>query len=101
MKDILTYVIESKTLTKLTLSKCQDKTVLRTTGRLITMKGQLFLALESFLSDGKAVQKNIPAADAAAVLSGMLPDQYKQLNITATGGDCEVKVSKKGTLCIA
>ena len=100
MKDILTYVIESKTLTKLTLSKCQDKAVLRTTGRLITMKGQLFLALESFLSDGKAVQKNIPAADAAAVLSGMLPEQYKQRNITATGGDCEVKVSKKGKVTI-
>lgn len=100
MKEILTYVIESKTLTKLTLSKCQDKTVLRTTGRLITMKGQLFLALESFLSDGKAIQKNIPATDAAAVLSGMIPDQYKQLNISATGGDCEVKVSKKGKITV-
>ena len=100
MKDILTYVIESKTLTKLTLSKCQDKAVLRTTGRLITMKGQLFLALESFLSDGKAVQKNIPAADAAAVLSDLVPNQYKQLNITATGGDCEVKGSKKGKVTI-
>lgn len=100
MKDILTYVIESKTLTKLTLSKCQDKTILRTTGRLITMKGQLFLALESFLSDGKAIQKNIPAADAVAVLSGMIPDEYKQLNIATSGGNCEIKVSKKGKITV-
>ena len=35
MKDVLSYVIEHKMLTKLTLSKPADPTVIRTTGRLV------------------------------------------------------------------
>ena len=100
MKDILSYVIQSKTLAKLTLSKSADPKILRTTGRLIALKDGIYLALESFLSDGKAVQKNIPAAQAADAVAALIPDQYKQLNITAAGGSCEVKVSQKGKVTV-
>ena len=100
MKDILTHIIENRTLVKLTLSKCADSTVLRTTGRLFEQKGTLYLALESFLSDGKAVHKNIPADKAVDALLELIPGQYKQLNLTTTGGDCEVKVSKKGKITV-
>lgn len=100
MKDILTHIIENRTLTKLTLSKCADSTVLRTTGRLFEQKGTLYLALESFLSDGKAVHKNIPADAAVDALLALIPGQYKQMNLTTTGGDCEVKVSKKGKVTV-
>ena len=64
MKEILTYVIENRILQKLTLSKPVSSSVLRATGRLIEIKGKLYLAIETFHSDGKAVQKNIPANDA-------------------------------------
>lgn len=100
MKQLLTQIFEHQTLTGLTLSKCQDATILRTTGRLIELKGGLYLALENFLSDGKAVQKNIPIAQAADTLMELIPAQYKQMNIRTTGGDCEVKVSKKGKITI-
>lgn len=100
MKDILTHIIENRTLIKLTLSKCEDATVLRTTGRLFEQKGTLYLALESFLSDGKAVHKNIPADKAVDALLELIPERYKQLNLTTTGGDCEVKVSKKGKVTV-
>lgn len=100
MKQLLSYVIESQTLTKLTLSKCEDSTILRTTGRLVRLKGGVYLALESFLSDGKAVQKNVPADKAADTLLALIPGQYKQMNIRTTGGDCEVKVSKKGKVTV-
>ena len=56
MKEILNYVIKNKTLQKLTLSKAADKNIIRTTGRLIEIKENLYLALESFLTDGKAIQ---------------------------------------------
>ena len=100
MKEILSYIIENKTLKKLTLSKPADSTILRTTGRLIQLKDGVYLALETFLSDGKAVHKNIPAQDAAAALAGMIPGAYQQMNIQTTGGDCEVKVSKKGKVTV-
>lgn len=100
MKDILNDIIDSRTLTKLTLSKSFDSNILRTTGRLIELKDGVYLALESFLSDGKAVQKNIPAAEASQTILQMIPSQYKQLNIVTTGGNCEIKVSKKGKVTV-
>ena len=59
MKDILYYVIKKQILTKLTLSKCEDAHILRTTGRLIKLKDGVYLALETFLSDGKAVHEGM------------------------------------------
>lgn len=100
MKQLLTHIFEHQTLTGLTLSKCQDSTILRTTGRLVKLKDGIYLALESFLSDGKAVHKNIPIADAADTLTQLIPAQYKQANIRTTGGDCEIKVSKKGKVSV-
>ncbi|MBE6934818.1 MAG: SAM-dependent methyltransferase [Ruminococcaceae bacterium] len=100
MKEILTYVFENQILTKLTLSKSEDKSILRTSGRLIRLKDGVFLALESFLSDGKAIQKNVPIASAADYLILLVPTQYKQLNLSTANGDCEVKVSKKGKITV-
>lgn len=100
MKELLSYIIENQTLVKLTLSKCADNSILRTTGRLVRLKGDVYLALETFLSDGKAVHKNIPAAQAVDALMELVPGQYKQMNIHTTGGDCEVKVSKKGKITV-
>ena len=98
MNKLLNDIFQNQTLTGLTLSKCVDPTILRTTGRLVKLKDQVFLALETFLSDGKAIHKNIPVADAAVALLTLVPDQYKQLNLRTTGGDCEIKVSKKGKI---
>lgn len=100
MKDILTHVLEKQILTKLTLSKCEDTNILRTTGRLVLLKDKPHLALESFLSDGKAIHKNIPLEEAADYLLTLIPEQYKQANIQTSAGDCEIKVSKKGKITI-
>ena len=100
MKDILTYVTENKTLRKLTLSKSADATILRATGRLIEIKKAVYLALETFYADGKAIQKNIPVKEAADVICALIPATYKQMNIATSSGDCEVKVSKKGKITV-
>lgn len=100
MKEVLTYITENKTLRKLTLSKCADSSILRTTGRLIEIKGVPYLALETFYADGKVQQKNIPTNKAADTITQMIPDLYRQMNIVTTSGDCEVKVSKKGKITV-
>ncbi|MBE6717888.1 MAG: SAM-dependent methyltransferase [Ruminococcaceae bacterium] len=100
MKEVLSYVIENKILTKLTLSKSVDKNIIRSTGRLIEIKGKLYVAIETFMTDGKALQKNIDATDAAEVISEMVGEQYKQMNIMTSAGSCEVMVSKKGKVTV-
>ncbi len=100
MKEILSYVIEHKTLTKLTLSKPSDPTTIRVAGRLTQIRGELYLALERFCTDGKAIQQNIPAQDAAQMVAQMIPEQFQAMNILTPNGNCEVKVSKKGKITV-
>ncbi len=100
MKEILSYVIENRVLQKLTLSKPADKNILRATGRLISLKDGIYLALETYTADGKALQSNIPALQAAEYLSGLIPGSYKQMNIITANGSCEVKVSKKDKITV-
>jgi len=100
MKEILTYTIQNKILQKLTLSKCTDNAIIRTTGRLTEIKGKVYLALEFFYSNGKVLQKNILSDDAPRFIADMLPGQYKQLNLITTCGNCEVKVSKKDKITV-
>ena len=100
MKEILSYVIDNKMLTKLTLSKSTDPTVIRATGRLVEIKGKLYLALERFCTDGKALHQNIPAETAAQTIADMIPAQYQALNLLTPNGNCEVKVSKKGKITV-
>lgn len=100
MKETLSYVIENRMLTKLTLSKPADATVIRATGRLVELKGKLYLALERFCTDGKALHQNIPAENAAEAVAEMVPSQYQALNIQTPSGNCEVKVSKKGKITV-
>ena len=100
MKEILDFVVTNKILQKLTLSKPVCDCVLRSTGRLIEIKGNLYLALETFQTDGKATQKNIPAAEAASAIVSLIPSEYRQMNVTTANGDCEVKVSKKDKLTV-
>ena len=100
MKEILSYAIEHKILQKITLSKPIDSSILRTTGRLIKLKEELYLSLETFYTSGKTSQQNIPAAQAALYVCDLIPNAYKQMNATTTNGACEVKVSKKGKITI-
>ena len=100
MKEILAQVIENQSLTKLTLSKPTDKTVLRATGRLTQIKGELYVTLERFYTDGKARHENIPAQQAAGALAALIPEQFREMNILTTGGECRVLTSKKGKVTV-
>jgi len=100
MLKILSYVIEHKTLQKLTLSKAEDPSIIKTTGRLIAIKGKIHLALEVFYANGKAIQKNLPAEVAPSEIASLIPKDYKQLNIITAHGNCEVKVSRKNKITI-
>ncbi len=100
MKEILAYAIEHKILTKLTLSKPADPAIIRTNGRLVEIKGQLYLAMTDFTTDGKAVQKNLPADQAAQIVGDWIPSAYGAMNIQTSDGNCEVKVSKKGKITV-
>ncbi len=100
MRDVVTYVIENKVLQKLVLSKSTDENVLRANGRLTLVKGETCLALETFYKDGKAIQKNYSLKEGIDLILSLIPEKFKQLNIMTSGGNCEVKVSKKNKITV-
>lgn len=100
MKEVLSYVIENRILTKLTLSKPADEKIIRATGRLTQIKGKIYLTLERFCTDGKAIHQNIPAETAAQAIAELIPGQFQALNLQTPNGNCEVKVSKKGKITV-
>ncbi len=100
MRELLEHIMENGTLKKLTLSRSTDKSIIRTVGRLIEIKGKTYVALESFYTDGKAVQVNYETEKAADVLADMVPEQYKEMYIFTTRGNCEIKASRKGKVTV-
>lgn len=80
-----------------TFSKPSDSSVLRTTAEPLMLSGHTALKIVSYLSDGKAIQKNfaLTGGEADTALSSLLP-QYAQINLMTTVGECEYRRSKGG-----
>ena len=95
----LNTAISGATLKKLVLSRPSDKTVVRTEGRIYNKDG-IFLQLETFKTDGKALHVNIPSAEAPERVASML-GEYRQLNLITPGGDLEARLSSKGKLLVS
>lgn len=100
LRRMLLDAIENRTLRKLILSRPDDKTLLRTEGRLFEKKGQTLLQLESFTADGKALHRNLSLDEAPEAILTLF-EGYRQLNLITTGGDAEAKISSKGKLLLS
>ncbi len=97
---MLSDAIVNQTLKKLILSRPSDKSILRTEGHLFEKKGEIFLQLETFTADGKALHRNVPIDEAVDTLITVFAD-YRQLNLITTGGNAEVRLSSKGKLLLS
>ena len=95
LREALQHTLDLQTLKKLVLSRPNDKTVLRAEARLITLRGEAVLQVETFLKDGKALHRNLPLDVAVDEVLSMASD-FRQLNLLTTAGDLERRVSSKG-----
>ena len=100
MLEIFKRVIEKRILKKMVLSKPVNKNLIKSVAKLITIKNELYLQIESFYTDGKAIQRNIKAVEAPDALVLMVGHEYKQMNIITTAGECQIKVSGKGKVTV-
>ncbi len=96
--SLLRSSAEKEVLKKAVLSKPLDKTVQKTVLTPRVIGGKLMLQAESFLTDNKAVHKNLDPND-LATLEELLAT-YLQVNVLTTVGDCELKRSKSGTVTL-
>jgi hypothetical protein len=97
LQTLLCDIFENSALEKAVFSKSRANTVKRAQARIIQIKGASFLQIETFYTDGKARHQNLPLSKAPEAMLEQL-ENYKQLNIYTTAGECEVKCSSSGAL---
>jgi hypothetical protein len=97
LQTLLCDIFENSALEKAVFSKSRANTVKRAQARIIQIKGASFLQIETFYTDGKARHQNLPLSKAPEAMLEQL-ENYKQLNVYTTAGECEVKCSSSGAL---
>ncbi len=97
LADIIILSAKKNMLRKAVFSKSADKAVQRAVMSQKTVGGQSSLQIEYFHSDNKATHKNLPLSDVNASPLCELIEGFSQVNVITAVGECEYKVSKKGS----
>ena len=100
-EQLLRLVLKSaqkQLLKKAVFSKSNDKSVIKTVLTTKLLRGEAVFYAESFHSDNKAKQRNIPISDADEIAS--IIEGFSQINLITTAGDCELKCSKSGKVTL-
>ena len=85
---------QTETLKKAVFSKPSGGDVIKAVLSLKSIAGETVLQIESFHSDNKAKHKNLKIGESECVAS--LAEQFSQINLITTAGECEFKRSKSG-----
>ena len=98
LTELISLAAAKRFLKKAVLSKPADKDILRAVATLFEKSGEVFLQIETFKKDGKALHKNILPSDTdtlCALIAG-----YAQVNLIGDGADAEYRASKSGNATI-
>ena len=94
--QLIALSADKECLKKVVLSKCTDRSVIRSVAVLKKIGGSTRLQMETFFTDGKARHLNIDLSDLTVTLEDLVAS-YHQINVLTTTGDAELRVSKSGT----
>ncbi|MBO7148573.1 MAG: SAM-dependent methyltransferase [Clostridia bacterium] len=100
IKSIIKQATYNNTLRKIVFSKPRDKSIVRCVCVPFMKKDGLYFQSETFTKDNKALHKNIPLEEAYSLLADYAIECYMQTNILTSSGECEIKVSKSGSVYI-
>ena len=95
--QLLCQLLEKNTVSRIILSKPQDKTVVRGEVKPVKLKGQTFLQLTRQMKDGKALHQNI-ALDQLPTILSQWTEGYRQWNLFTTAGEAQLLISSKGQI---
>lgn len=96
LEKLVKEIVRSGGLIKAVFSRPRDKSVIRTTSRIIELKNKRYMQFETFLCDGKALQKNVPEEDCTEEIM-RLASRFRQIDLITGSGTCEALISKSGS----
>ena len=89
---------QTETLKKAVFSKPSGGETVKANVTLKSISGETVLQIESFHSDNKAKHKNVKIGENEPIYA--LIEQFSQINLITTAGDCEFKRSKSGNTAL-
>lgn len=90
------YAIENQILKKAVFSKPEDKSEIKTVLTPFLNKGELCVKKETFLKDGKAIQKILSVSEAESFVLESSTAAYRQINLVGQNKTFECLISSKG-----
>ena len=98
MAHLISAAALAKTLRKAVLSKPKDPAVVRTTLTLRNVGGKTAIQAETLQKDNKAKHENIAPEHSERLTA--LCEQFGQVNLMTTAGDCELRFSRSGSAAL-
>ncbi len=95
LASLLSLAAKKSILKKAVFSKPHDKSVVRMVATLRIIGKKEVLQAEYFMSDNKAIHKNIALNELDTALADIISG-FSQINVITTAGDCELRRSKSG-----
>ena len=92
---LVSLASKNSILKKAVFSKPYDKSVVRMVATLRIIGKKQVLQLEHFMSDNKAIHKNIALDELDSAIPSVISG-FAQINLITTAGDCELRRSKSG-----
>ena len=95
--DVILVAAKKSSLKKAVFSKPADKNIIKAVLTPVLIGGKPYLQAEYFHKDNKATHKNIALSDSALTPLLEMTEAFSQVNVITPVGECEYKVSSKGT----
>ena len=96
MALLIALASERTLLKKAVFSKPSDSAVLKMCATLKNIGKVQMLQAEYFMSDNKAIHKNLEIGDGLSRTLEPIVDGFSQINLITTAGECELRRSKSG-----
>ncbi len=90
--------ISGDKLKKAVFSRPRDKAILKTNAEVFYKNGEKHVKLQSFLKDGKAIQKILTLSDFLSDFVSQAQESYRQINLIGKNKTLEILISEKGKL---
>ena len=96
MAVLIRAAAEKSILKKAVFSKPADSAVMKMTATLRQIGKRTVIQFEYFMRDNKAIHKNTELGDDLAEILAKTVNEFSQVNLLTTAGDCELRSSKSG-----
>ncbi len=90
--------VEGDKLKKAVFSRPREKNLLKTTAEVFYKNGEKRVKLETFLRDGKAIQKILTPREFLDSFVSSAEESYRQINLIGKNKILEILISEKGKL---